>query len=260
MKINKILIFCLLLSSFFSCKKTNIDEQVNANIFGFNSMQEAEDNLGVYAKIFQNTDASIEIRSTFYNNIEKRVNSISGRFVDAETRTFRNDIDEISINNISLKFNNTSKRYTADNVPNLFGEDLKFYLKDKNGEINQSMYMPDELDVKVALDLFPYSNISSLSKNDDLIVKWNKDNNNSNGLVAYLHWDGSTTDNPGISTKLEKEIHRAMKFDDDGTEILPKSFFDGLPVNANFIIYFIRGNIDIYELGDMKVKLYSMLN
>jgi hypothetical protein len=123
---------------------------------------------------------------------------------------------------------------------------------DNNGGV--SMYIPHIIDINYpeasATELMP------LCPHDDLLVEWNKDDNNTNGVVIIVEWDG---DMVGQDYRYES-VRTIDVVEDTGEAILKTEMFEGIPDFARINITLLRGNIDIVELNDSPVKLYAASN
>lgn len=117
-----------------------------------------------------------------------------------------------------------------------------------------SMYVPYVIDINYpvasATELIP------LCPYDDLLLEWNKDENNINGVLVIVEWDGDM-----IGTdKMNKSIRTVDLVDDIGKSILNTELFKDIPDLAIISITILRGNVDIVEIENTAVKIYAATN
>ena len=89
-----------------------------------------------------------------------------------------------------------------------------------------------------------------------MLVEWNKDENNTNGVVVIVEWDGDMVG----SDKRDESIRTVDVVDDTGGAILNPELFNDIPDLAMINITLLRGNIDIVEVENTAVKIYAASN
>ena len=262
----------LIASIFFlliSCSKDDILIQEGNDIFGFTSLTEAREYLGIYADIFVPTNGSMYIRSTTYASANVEKAEIFGRYNESSNTT-PSDGGTYQIGNIELNFDESSQDYLplegnltndekVSSINTLFGKENQVGLK-KNGEVitEFSQYLPKKINVNIENKIpYPNSNLNSI-EHDNFKISWNEDSKNNNGIVVYLWWNGDRTD-LGVNEQGQGEtINQSIKLDDNGEAIISSEFFRKIPQNAIISIFFIRGNIDVKEIEGKSYKFYSV--
>lgn len=252
-----------------SCAKEQGLIQNETDIFGFASLEEAQKNLGVYADLFTPTHGSMYIRSTHFFGGTTEQAEIFGRYNDNSNED-ASDGGIYQLEDIELAFDEKRLTYLpiegeltneekASKINRLFGKENRLSLK-KDGKpvLEFKQYLPEKIKVNV-LDKTPNpnSNLNSI-KRENFKISWNSDNKNSNGVIAYLWWNGDRTD-LGTNEQGQGEIiNRAVKLDDNGEAKVSASFFKGIPQNAIITIFFVRGNAQIKEFENKSYKFYSI--
>ncbi len=74
---------------------------------------------------------------------------------------------------------------------------------------------------------------------DEMVVEWNPDYGNTNGVVVIVEWDGVTLQGPDTQTF----ITGVDIVDDTGSTTLNNHLFDGIPDGALVTLHLLRGNI-----------------
>lgn len=251
-----------------SCTKDSLIQEED-DVFGFTSLSEARQHLGVYADIFVPTNGSMYIRSTSFASGNVKQAEIFGRY-NENSDAAPSDGGTYKLGDIELNFDETSRDYlpTEGNLTNdektlkinsLFGKENQFSIK-KDGEsvIEFNQYLPKKIEVNIENQTpYPNSNLNSIQR-DNFKISWNEDNENSHGVVAYLWWNGDRTD-LGVSEQGKGEnINQSVKLDDNGEAIISAEFFNKIPKNAIISVFFIRGNANIKELDGKSYKFYTV--
>ena len=260
----KILVFFVSLFLLItSCKRDTND--ANVSIFGFKNIDEARLKLGKYADLFSAVNGSTYVSSIRYNGTNEGDFEIFARY-NEDHLSPRTDGGNYFINSNKMIFdpklqtyvllpnNDLSKKELGNLLKPTFGKENEAKLIKNDSLIFQTkFYVPTEI-VATNLDNFPKLSGSDFIKisRKNMTFHWNRDNNNNNGVVAYLSWTGDRTDIPANEQGTAGKKDAAIKFDDNGLVILPNSFFDDLPVNAAFTISLIRGNVEVLEGSDKK--------
>ncbi len=255
---------------FSSCANEETEIQNSKeDIFGFNSVEEARAHLGDYADIFNPTNGSMYIRSTLFGSSESEQGEIFGRYLEDSKRTPSNGGD-YKFGNVQLSFDASTKSYLPQEgrisndaklsqIANLFGNQSEFSLsRDGSTLLSFDQYVPEKIvvDLKNAKE-HDGSNLSVM-KRDDFEISWNMDDQNTNGVIAYLWWNGNKAGMSAYEQKEEILVNRAIKLDDNGKAKLSSELFNDIPNNAIVTVFFIRGNVSIKEFDGKSFKFYSV--
>jgi len=225
----------------------------------------------VYSKFFDdNIDRETAFYSTKANVNERSLVSIDKSNVDqSQTRSstaekfaiLANGIDLSTIGTLNDTRSGGSTSGTDGMLANLFGKEITFTVgypaqtrSTSSPEVGVNMYIPHIIDI-----IYPVASrteLQPLCPYDDLLVEWNKDGQNDNGVVVMVEWDGDM-----VGQDFRNEGVRTIDVvEDTGRAILDTSMFDGIPDFAMINITLLRGNIDIVELENSAVKLYGVSN
>ena len=169
-----------------------------------------------------------------------------------------------------MSFDENTKSYLPDEgvlsndekvnrISNLFGISNEFSLIENGSTvINFEQYVPTKIDVNVENGIdHQGSNLQSISRNN-CEISWNNDNNNENGIVAYLWWNGNRTDASAFEQTQGEIVNKAVKLNDEGQAVLSKELFNDIPKNAIITLFFIRGNVNIKEVDGKSFKFYTV--
>jgi hypothetical protein len=265
---NKISAYIIIMFSitFFSCSQEieNTDIENNNEQITESSTSVLFKNNTVYSKYFDN---NVE-REVGYFASREHVNprEIVGfdksyfsktKSTSSMTPSFANGIKLNSIGNTEL----TKSAGTCDfNYEKLFGRKVSFTIGNEhlksatNSEDSVSMYVPYVIDINYpvasATELVP------LCPYNDLLLEWNKDENNENGILIIVEWDGDMTG----SAKKNKSIRTIDLVEDTGEAILNTELFQDIPDLAIINITILRGNVDIVDIENTAVKVYAATN
>jgi hypothetical protein len=263
----KKIFFGIILLVFLSCNKDIKDPTAQINAFGFTNIQEARENLGIYAGIFENTHGSVYIRSRQYDGDVSTAN-IFGRYFDDDGNRI-NGGDYI-FDDIRLVFDSEKREYfpeegkltgqeAVDRISNFFGKENDFELiKDGVSVFKGKQYVPEKIMVALSSsEIYPRTNLTAVNRND-LSITWNADANNENGVVVYLSWGGSVVSVHPNDQNYSERIDRAVKLDDTGHGIIPANLFEGLPPTAYATLFIMRGNVNIVTHKNKSFRFYSI--
>lgn len=263
-----LLMFVFSILTMISCNKDEESTENTNKVFGFSSIEEARQYLGVYADIFENTHGSVYVRTTKYNDGEIEQGEIFGRYSDNDGNYI--DGGKYIFDDIELVFDNTLGDYfpkegqlTIDEInfkiSNFFGKENNFELIQNGQSVIQSkQYVPEKITVEILNALTLTNTNSSGIQRGNIELNWNSDAENENGIVVYLWWNGSQVGvYPNEQVPVEA-VNRAIKLDDTGQGTIPASFFDGIPNNASLTLFIMRGNTNILTYDNQSFKFYSV--
>lgn len=259
--------FLLLLN--VSCRKVDEAPAQTINAFGFTTFEEAEKNLGQYAKAFYVVDGSIFTRLENYSANNSSIGIVGAWFKDIFNKDRTNggtyylgDVeyyyDEAKQAYMARGFeNDTDHSQMSARVKRMYGKQIEAKLIRDGKEIfKNSYYVPFDFDLVVSNPILPSTSFYQVSKDKGLILKWRKDEKNKEGVIIYVQWSDDKLDLPPN----ERYIQIATKIEDTGEVTLPHSFFSKIPKNAIFSVDIIRGNIEILEGTDKKqYKVYNQV-
>ena len=142
---------------------------------------------------------------------------------------------------------------------NVFGKDVVFsYAVQKTAKSqyeesadNTEMYVPQEI-VILSPCATAENEINPLCYYEDFILRWNKDEKNTNGVLVLLEWYGGMVLGEDIKNTY---VRRIASFPDTGEARLPERLFDGIPDTAYCNLTVLRGNIKIIESENYSYKI-----
>lgn len=259
--------FLLLLNA--SCRKVDESPAQTINAFGFTTLEEAEKNLGNYAKAFYVVDGSIYTRLENFSADNYSVGAIAAWYKDKLNQNrpnggtfYLDDVehyyDEAKQTYMARGFeNDTDNSQMSARVKRMYGKQMEAKLIRDGKEIfKNSCYVPFDFDLVVSNPILPSTSFYQVSKDKGLMLKWRKDEKNKEGVIIYVNWSDDKLDLPPN----ERYIQIATKIEDTGEVTLPHSFFAKIPKNAIFSVDIIRGNIEILEGTDKKkYKVYNQV-
>jgi hypothetical protein len=266
-----ILILFVIVLAFVSCKE-DLTKQSDAN-----SLQEVTNNVTenilyssptVYSNIIFHSDAPMVGYSTVKQNplakAEMQVVNEACSSMSDSTKVLSKVSSKISfsVNGLNLTKLQTS---TPDGVqrvkiaaPVLYGQKINFTISKTtlsnnvkgiqrsapvNTDTTVTMYVPNLVEItspkiESNQDLFPYCYYHNF------ILSWNKDDQNSNGLVVVVEWTGVLLD----GNKTAQYVRNIDVIpNDSGSTMLNDKLFDNIPENAIAYITLLRGNVSLIE-------------
>ncbi len=252
--------------SICGCKKEEaLFLQPQGTIFGFDNAEEARKNLGIYADVFTATNGWMYIRSTTQAGGEQA--EIRGSF----SETIGGDPQDggrIEFGPLALEWEPANSSYELSGAPvsnadkaaliaPLFGGSHPFRVV-RNGEtiVEFAQYVPEKLNVQLEQAVQLEGAQKGIHRSN-FLIRWNRDEHNTNGIVVYLFWKGDRTDNSPYDRQMTT-VHRAIKLDDTGQAWIPAAFFDGIPPQAIVTLFFIRGNVQLAQAQGQSWKFYSI--
>jgi hypothetical protein len=269
----KIIVILTAFTFLVSGCRRNIDKP-EINAFGFTTIEDAEKNLGNFAKAFYVVDGSIYTRfeqngvgSTFSSN-----GFVDGWFTGGSGLE-RTNGGTFTIDNIEYYFDKTANGYVAKGFENDLDHSLmtsavkKMYGKQVNAKLvregkeifSSSYYSPLILNANTSNQILDGSSFHQIDEKNGLNLTWDKDLDNKDGVVIHIFWSGDKLDIPFSAQGTAGNKEFATKIDDTGSINLPYSFFSKLPKNAIFSVNIFRGKIDIITGTDNHAyKVYNL--
>lgn len=145
------------------------------------------------------------------------------------------------------KLNNAD--FSNDSILNKiwFGKEVTFKIKERyimqNGDLGvkeqtKILYVPEIIQIttpkmETSKDLYP------MYFYKDVLLRWNADPNNSNGVMITISWGGSIL---GQFENTDEHISTTCIVDDNGEILLDKNLFDDIPDYAFVYIKLLRGS------------------
>lgn len=218
-----------------------------------------------YMEYFEPTDYQIGISSSKDGGLPggssiSCISGISHVRKETVTKTELNELPSIQsfVDGIEISSQNISQTKTSNNILDSFGKVVKFTFgnvpqtkssEDITGEVD--MYVPKEIEFT-----FPYAeseeDVNPLCYFKDFVIRWNKDDDNPNGVLVAVKWTGSMVLGNDIAGA---NVCRVASFPDTGEARLSESFFEGIPDTAYCDLLIFRGNIENIEQGQYTYKL-----
>ena len=219
-----------------------------------------------YEKFFEGTDYEIGISSSKDGALPggSRISCISGKSQIRKAIATKSSIDglppiksfvdgvEISQENIRA----TTKSSTG--IMDCFGKVVKFTFGNDNGTRASGEGMGEaDMYVPAAIEfLFPRAeteeDLNPLCYYKNFVIRWNKDENNANGVLVVIDWTGSMVLGNDIA---DTQVCRIATFPDTGEALLSEEMFDGIPDTALCDMMILRGNVENVEQGGYSYKL-----
>lgn len=218
----------------------------------------------VYSEFF-NDDADREVG--YYStraNINDRDLVGFDKIISSDLKSAQN-ISSLFANGVNIKMLGDTETLKSgdtcnDNIEDLFGKTVRFSIDNdriKSGSTSDddiSMYVPYIIDINYPVA--SATELQPLCPYDDFAIAWNKDDNNENGVVVIVEWDGDILG----AAKQDKSIRTIDIVEDTGKAMLNPELFNDIPDLAMANITILRGNISVAEIENIAVKIYAASN
>lgn len=162
------------------------------------------------------------------------------------------------VDGLEISRQNVLSTKASGGILDCFGKTVKFSFNNccetKSSENNSGvvdMYVPKAIEF-ISPHAETEEDLNPLCYYKDFVIKWNIDENNENGVLVVIDWNGSMVlgkDIPGT------HVCRIASFPDIGEARLSEEMFDGIPDTAHCDLLILRGNIDNVEQGQFTYKL-----
>jgi hypothetical protein len=272
----KTLFYTLITFIFFtSCRKK--EDAVEINAFGFTTFEEAEKQLGKYAKAFYPVNGSIYTRVEQHENADASGSNLfayAGAWFKSANGLPHSDGGTFFIDDLEMYYDGTDQNYKVKGdesngagaeistaVKAMYGKLVSAKLIRNNQEIfKTTYYTPNLLDLSTNCEKIKQTSFNKISEENGITMKWKKDEKNLNGVVISIVWIGDKLDIPLDMQGTVGQKSFSTKVNDTGECTLPYDFFNKLPDNAIFYLSVIRGNIEIINGTDKKeYKVYNQV-
>ena len=151
------------------------------------------------------------------------------------------------------------KQYTSTSEVNsilpYFGKNIDMKIYNSSNELLLSSSIKSPVITNFTIENGSIlDNKVKINKSEDLIIKWNADPSNSNGVYFVIRDGGFNMDNPDLPAS-EKII--AILADDDGNLIIDKEILKDLLHSSHYNIDMIRGDSKFETYGNEKFLFFS---
>lgn len=224
-------------------------------------------NYDAYLKYLTGTDYEIGISSHRDGALSggRKVSCISGvsQIQPLKTRSATGDLPKITsfVDGIEISQENLSQiktRGSSKGIADLFGKNVTFTFysgprtRSSDSDCGEAdLYIPKEIEV-----LAPYAeteeDVNPLCYYKDFILRWNKDEENENGVLVLIEWYGNMVLGNDIEDTF---VRRIVSFPDTGEVRLPEQLFEGIPDTAWCNLTILRGNIENIDYENASYKI-----
>ena len=213
---------------------------------------------GKYRKYLDSSDYLIGISSSRASQFDAPIIKAYAGFSDyrVETKSGFPLADHIKLNGTPFPspFNTKSSSACSESV---FGKSISISIPKKSTkassseDINIELYAPKEIEI-LSPKIEDNANLLPLLYYDGLVIEWNEDTMNENGVVFILEWAGEVV--VGQESP-ETAIRRTCVVKDNGATTLDSHLFDGIPDTAVCHLTILRGDIDLEDIDGESYKV-----
>ncbi len=261
-----ILFFIICLFSAISCTnelsldlEQQIDQRNFSGAFGFDDPHLAIEQLGNYMLFGYYTDFVARLDMTRISS-----GATSGFILLNYTPSPGQpsaDAGTVTINGIESAWNDELSRYTQSTSDaqsltlalknECFGNRVNFSIERPGFRYSHDMYIPRDINLESISDegIVEGSYTHRINRNNTAI-SWNSDENNENGVLVFVRWDGTTSSSVLGALHNEVLVERAVVLPDNGSATLPTDLFDNIPADARVSFNLVRGNFAIVDGQD----------
>jgi len=213
---------------------------------------------GKYGLFTEEADATIGISSSRYYPLgEERIMAFYDPTERVSTKAEDNHAYNIKINdkNVFAPFTRSSH----GSIKEMFGGKVRFDLSafgssTKSGGANiTELYAPQIVRIE-----FPRvtveEDLNPLCYYKNYIVRWNKDEDNANGIIIIVKWNGIMAFGEDYPSSY---IQRLVCVPDTGEAELEELMFDEIPDAAYCSLYVLRGDVDNVNIDDETYRLLA---
>lgn len=271
---------CILIGCIFfcSCSKQNSTDilDISEEVFSLLTSNDSDyqphkinevlsGNYQKYLEFFEGTDYEIGISTSKDGALPggSTISCISGisQIRKASlTKAAANELPLIRsfVDGIEISAHNISQTKSSNSILDSFGKVVKFsFCNESLTKSSTSSTGEAEMYVPKAIEFtFPYAeseeDLNPLCYYKDFVIRWNKDEDNKNGVLVVVDWTGSMVLGNDIP---DTHVCRVVQFPDTGEAQLPEIIFDGIPDTAYCDMLILRGNIENIEQGQYTYKL-----
>ena len=213
---------------------------------------------GKYNLFAATADATIGISSSRYYPLgEERIIAFYEPTEKVQTKIVNDHASEIMINKKNV-FEPVLKA-SAGTIEEMFGGNVQFDLsvfgnstKSDIGDICE-LYAPEIIRIE-----FPYidseDDLNPLCYYKNFVVRWNKDDQNVNGVIIIVKWNGMMAFGEDYPSSYVQHI---LHVNDSGETMLEESMFNEIPDAAFCSLYVLRGDVENIGVSDETYRVLA---
>lgn len=218
-----------------------------------------------YLEYFEGTDYEIGISSGKDGGLPggALLSCISGISHVRKASMTKSEINELPsiksfVDGVEISSQSISQTKASNSIMESFGKVVRFSIFDDNRtKSSESSVWETDMYVPKAIEFsFPKAesedDLNPLCYYKDFVIRWNKDDNNTNGVLIVIDWTGSMVLGRDIN---DTHVCRLIQVSDTGEAQLPESFFDGIPDTAYCNMLILRGNVENVKQDRYTYKL-----
>ncbi len=213
---------------------------------------------GKYRKYLDSSNYLVGISSSKASPVDAPTTKVYAGFADyrAETKSDYSLADCIKLNGdpFPSPFNTKSSLDCSDSV---FGKSVTISIPKRSTKSSSyegddiELYAPKEIEI-LSPKIEDKANLLPLLYYDGLVIEWNEDPMNENGVIFILEWAGEVV--VGQESP-ETVIRRTCIVKDNGATTLNSHMFDGIPDTAVCHLTILRGDIDLADIDGASYKV-----
>ncbi len=208
------------------------------------------------------------LRHTNYDDLDVESGELFGTYRE-NSLAESSDGGLYQFGDIQLQFDESIKTYVPTSgirssdenlklITDLFGTTNTFSLVKSNEKVLEfEQYIPEKLSVDILNAVAIQGSGTESIERNNFEIEWNRDQLNSNGIVAYMWWNGDRADLSANEQGKGEIVNRAVKLDDTGQGKISGDLFEDIPKNGIVALFFIRGNVDIKEFRGDSYRFWS---
>ena len=231
-------------------------------IFGFDSFDEAERIIGVYADLGKATDDGLLklCLSTHFDLDDRHVAEgfLTNAYAPIDMNREGQNIGDLKLNDIEFEFQDGS--YVPVNITNgsvemgeklteISGTDINYTITsstDGSTVLSEDVYFPRVINASFNTEGRVEDSRVLLVNRDDFVLEWDEDELNANGLLVVVFFRnlflGQGLPNPADQNS-GGTIQRAILLDELGQAKIPAELFEGIPENGVATLTLVRGDV-----------------
>lgn len=212
-------------------------------------------NYGKYVQYLESSDFLVGISSSKISPLDApRTKAFAGYTDCAQTKgAFNGSGIKVNGEPFPTPFDTKSSSGRRDSV---FGKKISISIPGNSTKASSDsnmveLYAPKEIEI-LSPKIDAESSLLPLIYYDGLVVRWNEDLMNKNGVLFILEWTGEVVvgqDSP------ETTLRRTFIAKDTGKTILDSHLFDGIPDTAVCHLTVVRGDIDLTSIDGVSYKV-----
>ena len=279
MKYNRLvlLIIVLIISLCSSCSDgfDGDNDGTGIEIFGFDSFDEAERVIGVYADLGKATDDGLLklCLRTHFDLDDRHVAEgfLTNAYAPIDMNRQGQDIGVLKLNDIEFEFQDGS--YVPVNITNgsvemgeklteISGSEINYTITsstDGSTVLSEDVYFPRVINASFNTDGKVEDSRVLLVSRDDFVLEWDEDELNANGLLVVVFYRNLFLDQglpKPADQNSEGAIQTAILLDELGQAKIPAELFEEIPENGVATLTLVRGDVkSIVDFEEHKFQL-----